>query len=232
MRFKQRVNLVLLVLSFFCFSGFNFFNKDKQEWKRFMAESQKLVEQGNYSKAEENIESAIVLAEEVFDSYDPSLGATYNYLAKIYIAQGRYNEAISYCQKAHKIVQTRFGDHPNIISVLVNWVRLFIGKGDFKQAEIHAKRILEIMSKAYKENDPELSFGLNTLGAVYRNQGRYDEAEKMLDDGGQRELKRWVDEQDFNVYTRFIEPTGCWKFWFDSEEDRVLFKLRWLEWIK
>ena len=66
----------------------------------------------------------------------------------------------------------------------------------------------------------------------YGNNAQLDIREKMLDDGGQRELKRWVDEQDFNVYTRFIEPTGCWKFWFDSEEDRVLFKLRWLEWIK
>ena len=101
----------------------------------------------------------------------------YNRLSDLY-AQGRYQEALSFAEKALRLGEHEFGlDHPTTATLLDNLAALYHAQGRYAEAEPLHKRSLAIREKALGHEAPDVAKSVNNLALLYRVQGKYPEAE-------------------------------------------------------
>ncbi len=104
---------------------------------------------------------------------------TFNRYSELH-AQGRYEEALPFAEKAVKLGEYEFGfDHPNTANLLNNLARIYYNQGRYVEAEPLYQRALTIREKALGPGHPHVATSLNNLAELYRAQGRYAEAEPL-----------------------------------------------------
>ena len=145
-------------------------------------------ERGRYAKAEPLYEQALKIVKDT-NSFHSAL--LMNNLAFLYQEQYRYDEAENLYKEALVIHEkrTRGKDDEYMASPLQNLARLYYFKSReaelrekqdlLGKAESYAKRALDIDEK-YNPDDPQTGASLNMLGAVYSDQGRFVDAERLL----------------------------------------------------
>ena len=83
-----------------------------EPWDKYTAAGNSAYQQGDYTEAEKQYAAAIIEVEG-FGPEEPRLATSFNNLANLYRAQGRYGEAEPLFERALAIVENVFGsDHP------------------------------------------------------------------------------------------------------------------------
>ncbi len=90
-------------------------------------------------------------------------------------AQGRYQEAQPFLEKALRLSEQEFGpDHPNTAAVMSSLALLYRDQGKYVEAEPLYQRSLMIVEKVLGPEHPDVATSLNNLAILYQDQGRYD----------------------------------------------------------
>jgi tetratricopeptide (TPR) repeat protein len=110
----------------------------------------------------------------------PHTATTLLQLARLYSAQGRYEEAEPLYQWALEIDMKVLGpEHPDTVTIVHNLAGLRYAQGRYEEAEPLYQRTLEIIEKISGPEHPTTATALNNLAMLSRNQGRYEEAESL-----------------------------------------------------
>ena len=104
-----------------------------------------------------------------------------NNLAVLYAAQGRYAEAEPLYKRALGIREKALGpDHPDVGTVAQQPGRAVSRPGPLRRGRAAATSArLAIREKALGPDHPDVGTSLNNLASLYRDQGRYAEAEPL-----------------------------------------------------
>jgi Tfp pilus assembly protein PilF len=123
---------------------------------------------------------ALAIREKVLGPEHPDVAQSFNNLAALYHAQGRYAEAEPYCQRALAIREKVLGpEHPDVATSLNNLAALYRAQGRYAEAEPLHQQTLAIREKVLGPEHLHVATSLNNLAELYRAQGRYAEAEPL-----------------------------------------------------
>ncbi len=148
-------------------------------WQSYIAAGGRAFQQGNYPEAEKQLVAALLEAE-VFGPRDPRLATSFNNLALVYQAQGRYIEAEPLYKRALVMLEKTLGtEHPEVARSLNNLAALYQAQGKYDEAEPFYKRALAIREKALGPEHPHVVQSLKNYAAMLRKTGRGEEAEKL-----------------------------------------------------
>ncbi|MEB3178333.1 MAG: tetratricopeptide repeat protein [Nostocaceae cyanobacterium] len=108
------------------------------------------------------------------------LASSYNNLAGLYDAMGRYDEAEPLYKQALELRKHLLGEnHPSTATGYGNLAGLYHAMGRYDEAEQMYKQALELTKHLLGENHPSTATSHNNLALLYSSMGRYDEAEQM-----------------------------------------------------
>lgn len=167
------------------------------EWKKCIAESGPLYEQGRFSEASHVLEKAVHYAEH-FEALDPRLPTTIHALAFLYQQQSKYAEATSLYLRAIQLWE-RIGpaQHDALLRSTDNLIATYVDAHDHRSAKkLLAWRLPEMERSETKWRDRATL--LNTRAGIADVERRYGEAELLF----RESLTLWeqhVPEEDQNV---------------------------------
>ncbi len=148
-------------------------------WETHMAAGAKAYQQGNYPEAEKQFAAAVKEAEQ-FGPEDPRLTTTFNNLAVLYKAQGRYAEAEPLYKRSLAIREKALGpEHRKLALAFNNLATLYQAQGKYANAEPLYKRALAIWEKALGPEHPDVATALENYAALLRKTERSGEANRM-----------------------------------------------------
>jgi tetratricopeptide (TPR) repeat protein len=136
--------------------------------------------QGKYAKAEPLFQRALMIKEQTLKPDHPYLSSLLRNMAQLEMNQGKYAESEVLLQRALAISEKTLGsDHPDTARSLNLLADLFQAQGKHEQAEPHYLRALSIYKQVYGPDHLDY-WTLVGLAHLYREQGRYTEAEQLL----------------------------------------------------
>ena len=107
------------------------------------------------------------------------LDAAYNRFVDLY-AQGRYEEAVPFAEKAVRLGEEEFGPNdPTTATLLNNLAELYRAQGRYAEAEPLYQRSLAIREKTLGPKHPDVVQSLESYAALLRETDREEKAEKM-----------------------------------------------------
>ncbi len=103
-----------------------------------------------------------------------------SYIAALYFAEGKYQEAEPLLQDALKKAQVILGtSHPTLANILKNHAEVEMAQGKYKEAEPLLKSALEMAEQGLGANHPDVANILDNYAALLRKTNRSAEAEKL-----------------------------------------------------
>jgi tetratricopeptide (TPR) repeat protein len=171
--------------------------KDIAEWKKCIADSGPLYEQGRFSEAARVLEKAVHYAEH-FGALDPRLPTTIHALAFLYQQQRKYAEATRLYLRAIQLWEMIGpAQHNALLQSTDNLIATYVDSHDYRAAKkLLAWRLPEMEQSATKWRDRATL--LNTRAGIADIERRYDEAELLFGES----LALWeqhVPEEDQNL---------------------------------
>ena len=137
--------------------------------------------QRKYAEAIDITERLLALTEKRFGPDHPNVRTPINFLALLYLYQGRTAEVEPLYQRALAITEKAVGpDHRDVGTILDKLAGLYETQGRDGEAEHLYKRALAITEKALGPEHRAIGIALNNLARLYVGQGRYDEAEPLF----------------------------------------------------
>ena len=147
-----------------------------------------------YGEAEELLRRALAIREAELGPNHPDTAISLNNLALLLQAQGRYGEAEPLLRRALEIREaTLRSDHPDIVFTLNDLAGVLRAQGRYYgEAEELLRRAMKIREAAVDPDHPDgatipnvttnldTATSLHNLGKLFRDQGRYGEAEPLL----------------------------------------------------
>ena len=107
---------------------------DDTAWEKYMKAGTEAYQQGQYAEAQKQFAAALREAEE-FGEQDLRVGVSFNSLAMLYNAQGKYGEAEPLFRRALAIAEKALGlEHPNVAASLNNLAGLYQAQGKYAEA--------------------------------------------------------------------------------------------------
>ena len=191
----------LLIFLFVCATpGHPLFAQEKQ-WKKHLTAAESADQQGRYAQAEQLYLAALQEAEK-FGPSDLRLATSLNKIASLYCLRFRYAEAEPLLQRALRTAEKALGpEHPDLAYHLSNLAVIYSAQGKYAEAEPLLQRALRISEKTLGPEhlpahaSPAHAFDvlyppagvlcagivlfLDNLAAVYKEQGKYAEAEPL-----------------------------------------------------
>ena len=111
--------------------------------------------QGEYDKALEYYEKALVIREKVLGKDHPDTATTFNNMALVYRAQGEYDKALEYYEKSREIQEKVLGkDHPSTAITYNNLAGVYLAQGEYDKALEYYEKALEIFTTKLGEEHP------------------------------------------------------------------------------
>ena len=133
--------------------------------------------QGDYTKALEWYQKALVNGEKTLGVEHPDIAATYNDIAGAYSAQGDYTKALEWYQKALAIREKALGvGHPDTATTYNDITELYINQGHYSKALEWAQKALIIREKVFGVDHPETVTTYNDIAIQYIYLGDYTKA--------------------------------------------------------
>jgi tetratricopeptide (TPR) repeat protein len=138
-----------------------------------------LSEQAKWTLAEEQLNAAVVDAEERGNS--TLLAIVLNNLAQLYHATNCFEKAEPLMKRALGIDENSNGpDHPDVARDLNNLAALYQTTNRLEEAEPLMKRALDIDENSYGPDHPDVARDLNNLAQLYKATNRLEEAEPLM----------------------------------------------------
>jgi tetratricopeptide (TPR) repeat protein len=138
-------------------------------WKRL---SLLLINMGEFNKAEELYE---ILLKQTSDQNEK--GHLFHQIGVIKDRQGKYAEAIEYCEKSIQIEETIADPNdPDLATSYNNIGGVYYNMGEYVKALEYYNKALEIRRKTLSENDPDIAQSYNNIGLMYDKMGDYKTA--------------------------------------------------------
>lgn len=139
---------------------------------------------GEYKAAEENFQEALQICQSFGPDYlkDQRTVRALNNLAELYRGQGRYKEALPYYEKTIANIDSCFRENrPERALVHSNFAACLRDLGLYKEADKQYDIALSTWESKVKQPDsPILARMLCGQAKLRKEQGRYEEAEKLL----------------------------------------------------
>lgn len=173
-----------------------------------------LQDRSQYREAEQFLQYAFTLCEQVFGEEHQTTAANLNSLANLYRAQGRYEQVEPLAVKALDIwVRVLGADHPDTAAGFQTLALLYRIQGKYEQAEILHKLTHTIWRQTLGAEHPKVARCLNNLAALYENLGRYEEAEACFQSALEIDEKAFGTEHpdiatDFNNLASLYSTQG------------------------
>ncbi len=133
---------------------------------------------GQYAEAEPFYERILTIREQAVGQDHPDLVPDLCSLALLYQVQGKLAKARKAFERALEILEKAESDEGDL---QLAWVHNLLGAVsdedyDFKKAEVHLNKALELWKAALGPNHPDVAVVLEFLVRHFRTQQRYDEA--------------------------------------------------------
>lgn len=149
-------------------------------WEGLINAGRNALQQGNFSEAERQFESALEAAEG-FPSGDARLGKSFNNLAAVYYAQEDYARAEPLMRRALGELRETLGpDDTEVAQTMKNLAALYYLQGNRAEAEALLKQALEILEQVHGPNHAFVATVLSNLAGLYQSENRYQDAEPLL----------------------------------------------------
>lgn len=130
--------------------------------------------QGHYDSAMEAFVAGVELKESL-SAKAPSLATSYHNIASMYIEKNKYDEAVSFLQKAEEIYKEN-NDSLGFAFVASAMAAIYDDLGNFVEAEKNLLKTLEIRERIQGENSLDVATCCANLATFLQDKGRYDEA--------------------------------------------------------
>ena len=132
---------------------------------------------GQYSKAKEHYEKALVITKEICGEHHGAIAASYNNLGNVYSDLGQYSEAKENHEKALIIQKEIYGEHHSDAAGSYNNLGIvYSNLGRYSEAKEYYEKALIIKKAICGEHHGDVAASYNNLGAVYVGLGQYSEA--------------------------------------------------------
>lgn len=137
-------------------------------------------ELGLYDQAEPILQEALSIRESQLGKEHLEVADSLDSLAQLHYDQGRYKPSEQLSQRALAIQEKLLGkNHQALSSTLFHLANLYATQRRNRESEALYKRSLSILEQTHGE-ELDVARTKGALGALYGDQGRYDEAEPML----------------------------------------------------
>ena len=134
----------------------------------------------DYPQAVAYEQQALAIAQE--NGYQESEAASYNNLAELYRAQGRYERAEPLYKKALDIRERVLGaGHPDTAGSYNNLALLYESQGRYDEAEPLYKKALDIRERVLGAEHPDTASSYNNLALLYAARGHFTAAREYLE---------------------------------------------------
>ena len=121
------------------------------------------------------------IREQVLRPQHPDIAASLDTLAKLYHAQGQYEQAEPLIKRALAIREQALGpQHPDIFRSLKTLALHYYALGKYTQAMPLYQRILAICEHEMGPEHPDTAQNLNTLALLYRIQSKFAQSESLI----------------------------------------------------
>jgi len=132
-----------------------------------------------YNEARRCFEERLSVAEQIKD--EPLLASALNYLARLQLTNGQFNQAEPLMRRALAIDEKSFGpDHPTVAIPLNNLAQLLKATNRLAEAEPLMCRALTIGEKSFGPDHPTVATDLNNLAQLLQATNRLAEAEPLM----------------------------------------------------
>lgn len=149
-------------------------------WEGLINSGRNALQQGNFSEAERQFESALEAAES-FPSGDARLGKSFNNLAAVYYAQEDYARAEPLMRRALAELRETLGpEDTEVAQTMKNLAALYYLQGNRGEAEALLKQALVILEQVHGPNHAFVATVLSNLAGLYQSENRYQDAEPLL----------------------------------------------------
>lgn len=135
-----------------------------------------LATQGHYDSAMKAFTAGVELKESLSVKAS-SLATSYHNIASMHIERNKYDDAVSFLQKAEEIYKEN-NDSLGFAFVASAMAAIYDDLGNFVEAENNLLKTLEIRERLLGENSLDVATCCANLAAFLQDQGRYDEAMK------------------------------------------------------
>ena len=110
-------------------------------------------------------------------SKSAKVAVLFNNMAVVYQAQGDYEKALEYYEKAQAIKEKVLGkDHPSTAGTYNNMAGVYEDKGDYEKALEYYEKAQAIREKVLGKEHPSTATTYNNMAVVYQAQGDYEKA--------------------------------------------------------
>ena len=135
---------------------------------------------GQYERAARLYQRGLVLLEDARGPEHVDVASTRANLASAYLELDRASEAVPHLERALGTFRQRKGArHREVAYVHYDLAYAYDRLEEGSKAAQHYQQAVEILEQVAPE-DPDLAFSLTGLAMVYRNQGRYADAESLF----------------------------------------------------
>jgi len=152
-----------------------------RRWKAAMSAGEAAYEQCNLVAAESNFRKAADEARR-FDLSDPRLWQTFDAMAQVHAAKGKYDRAEETERRALIMEKAWLGPEHPVVASSLDHLGLFymMDQGLYAEAEPLLESSLAIREKVSGPNHPDVAATLGHLAELYQHQDRYTEAESFF----------------------------------------------------
>ncbi|MCI0388418.1 MAG: tetratricopeptide repeat protein [Acidobacteria bacterium] len=138
------------------------------------------VKTGDYTKAKPLFEEALEICRSSIGEQNTEFAAALNNLAIVCKKLGDYESAERLFKQAFEIVSGVVGEyHPIYAKCLLNLAGLYHELGDKAAIEM-CEQAVEAQRKSSGKADPDFALSLNNLAVLYKDFGKYQEAEALF----------------------------------------------------
>ncbi len=150
----------------------------REPWDLHTDKGRSFIEQGKFSEAEQELQSALQLAQQ-FGEQDPRLMQSLTNLAILFNAKGEPDKAVDFLKQTIAI-HKKGPESESFAASLSNLGALYVTQKQFGQAQPYFERALAMREQAQKPITAEIIRELENLGGLFVQQSQYDAAEPYL----------------------------------------------------
>ena len=132
---------------------------------------------GNYAAADRAYRTALVEIRRHFGPRDRYLAGVFNDLGVLRKAQGRYDDAYAFYQRALPLIPR--GDRHALATLAHNLGGIEHARGNYARAEPHARRSVKLRTGLVGASHPAVAADVAALAAIVEARGRLPEAAKL-----------------------------------------------------
>lgn len=187
------------------------------------------LDQAMVAKADKLFAKAVEVIEKAGKKED--LAMTLDNVGTAFVLRGHWTKALPYYKRAEKLWEEVGWKHVNAPTVKANLGTLYLSWKNTQQAQEHYQQAIALWEDKGHANHPLQAFPLSCLASILTDQGKLEEAEKLL--------KRATEIMDKKLAPSHPHRADCLRNWGefyrrkgDRDQAEVYFKKSLAAWAK